>query len=315
MTSAERPFRTHCRIGATLALLALLASFAPQADAVVILDSTWRAEGGAKGRESQGFGAHLRLAAEPQFGAVLSLSSDGETWGEASGTWLGNDDKHAYLLTAAHIYERKARPDDYSVRTPDGRVHTPDRMWVHPQWNGDFDTRTGFDLVMLRLPRPLTGLGPQPVLYGGTGEAGQLLTFVGFGSRGIGSTGEKDHFYSGAGKAAAQGVVGQVVTMSKTLGRNHDAGNYLGIYLPKEDGSLPNPHGGSNKPATRLVGLLGSGDSGGSAWMLWQGQWVITGVNSNGSGTAAYGEESWFTRVSAHRAWISGIFPGARFSD
>ena len=95
---------------AWLALLTALCVWAGnEARAVVILDSTWREEGGRKGREWKGFGAAIALAAEPQFAAVLALSSEGESWGEASGTWIGNDDEgRAYILTAAHIFEKPA---------------------------------------------------------------------------------------------------------------------------------------------------------------------------------------------------------------
>jgi hypothetical protein len=71
--------------------------------AVTVLDTTWRTEGGAKGCEWAGFGAYLRLGAVPQFRPVLALSTNGETWGEASGTWIGNDEHDAYMLTAAHL--------------------------------------------------------------------------------------------------------------------------------------------------------------------------------------------------------------------
>jgi hypothetical protein len=292
-----------------------LLGFTLIAQAVTILDTTWSEEGGARSRAWAGFGAHLRLAARPQFHAVLAFASDDETWGEASGTWIGNDEGHAYILTAAHIYERPAKPGAYAIRSPDGASHHPDRIWVHPQWNGDADTRTGFDLAIVRLPTPLADLGPPPVLYSGHAEAGKLLTFVGFGSRGIGSTGEQERFYHGTDKAAAQGVADQWVDMANPLPRDADGGNYIGVYLPKEDGSIPNPYGGAREPATRLVGLLGSGDSGGSAWMQEQGRWVMVGVNSDGSGTARYGESSWFARIAPHQAWISGIFPGAHFSE
>jgi len=296
-----------------VAALALL--LVPSAQAVVILDSTWQQEKGPKGPDWAGFAAHLRLAAEPQFQAVLALASDGRTWGEASATWIGNDADHAYLLTAAHIYERPGQPGDYAVRGPDGQVLQGDRLWLHPQWNGDTDTRTGFDLALLRLPAPLTNAGPPPLLYAGTGEAGRLITFVGFGSRGIGSTGQQDRFYRGLAKAAAQGVVDQWLPLVARSRLGEDSGNYLGITLPREDGRVANPYGGATKPATRLVGLLGSGDSGGSAWMPLGSSWVIVGVNSNGDGTARYGESSWFCRVSPHRAWIARLFPGARFAE
>ena len=297
-----------------LAATALLLTATP-GSAVVILDSTWQAEGGAKGRESKGFGAHLRLAAEPQFRPVLALASDGETWGEASGTWLGNDGRHAYLLTAAHIFDLPARADAYVVRGPSGEVLKADKVFVHPQWNGDEETRTGFDLAILRLARPIEGAGPPPALYGGRDEAGKLVTFVGYGSRGIGSTGERDAYYEGSDKAAAQGVADQWVDITDPPPRKGDGGNYFGVFLPREDGSLKNPWGGSRRPASRLAGLLGSGDSGGSTWMRLGSDWVVVGVNANGTGKARYGDTSWVARVAPHRGWISEIFPGVRFHD
>lgn len=284
------------------------------ADAVVIQDSLWRREGGGKGHEWQGFGANLRLAAQSQFRPVLALSSDGETWGEASGTWIGNHLGQGYVLTAAHIFGKSGRAGDYVVRLPDGRTANVDRVWVHPGWNGSFDQRTGYDVAVMRLDVAVEGAGPAPWLYGGNDEAGKLITFVGFGSRGIGSTGEHERYYRGSDKAAAQGVVDQWVAPADPLPKDADGGNYLGVWLGAEDGRLTNPYGGAVKPATPLAGLLGSGDSGGSAWMtLGDGRWVVVAVNSNGSGNAAYGDSSWFTRLAPHRAWLTKIFPGARF--
>ena len=284
--------------------------------AVSILDSTWSAEGGAAGREWAGFGAHLRLAAEPQFRPVLAFATEGKVWGGASGTWIGNDDGHAYILTAAHIYDPPGDPAAWVVRGPDGKTLRGDRLWLHPDWNGDAATRTGFDIAILRLPQPLKGAGEPPALYAGSGEAGKLITFVGFGARGIGSVGQQSRFYRGSDKAAAQGVVDQWVPVSwRRSADKPDLGNYLGIYLPKEDGSKPNPWGGADRPATPLVGLLGSGDSGGSAWMRLGSGWAIVGVACNGTGKARYGEKSWFARVAPHRSWILGIFPGAHFAE
>lgn len=308
----NRSYLKRILLGGCLA--ASLFAFDRPVQAVVILDSTWQSEGGTRNNPAAGFGAHLRLAAEPQFQGVLALSSDGESWGEASATWIGNDGRYAYLLTAAHVYDLPAEPEDYVVRTPGGEVRRVDRIWTHPKWNGDVDTRTGFDLAILRLPKPITDAGAPPTLYSGDEEAGELITFVGFGSRGRGSVGEKERYYRGSDKAAAQGIVDQWVPLAKKVKKSKDSGNYLGIYLPKEDGSVPNPYDGETKPASRLVGLLGTGDSGGSAWMKADGNWVIVAVNSNGDGKARYGDSSWFARVSPHRDWIESIFPGARFS-
>lgn len=66
--------------------------------------------------------------------------------------------------------------------------------------------------------------------------------------------------------------------------------------------------------AGRLDGLLGSGDSGGSAWMRSERfGWVIVGINANGTGKATYGEHSEFARVSGLRDWILRLAPAARF--
>lgn len=301
------------KISALVLTVALTLMTLP-ADAVVILDSTWTKEGGKPGNEAAGFGAALHLAAEPQFRAVLALSSDGESWGEASGTWLGNKDGHAYILSAAHIFDLPATTDQYVVRTPGGETLGVDELWVLPEWNGDPNTRDGYDLTILRLEDEINDAGPQPVLYTGANEARKLITFVGYGNRGIGSSGERDEYYEGSDKAAAQGIVDSWENLVRPPVDGAESGNDLGIFLPKEDGSIGNTLGGSNKPATPLVGLLGSGDSGGSAWMKTKSGWVLVGVNSNGTGDAAYGETSWFCRVSPHRNWIASIFPDVRFS-
>lgn len=318
MPDYESPAKTgaHIRSIAARCLAAALGLLTPAlAGSVIILDSSWEAAGGRKGQEWRGFGAHEALAAQPQFSGVLSFSSDGETWGEASGTWLGNDENHAYILTAAHIYEEDAEPDEYAVQDQYGNTHYPDRVWIHPRWNNDIDLREGYDLAILRLPAPLKNMGEAPLLYTGTGELGQLITFVGYGSRGIGSEGEDERFFKHPTKAAAQGLVEAWADLIPKPQKNESAGNYLGVLLPREDGGIKNSLGDTTRPRTPLVGLLGSGDSGGSAWMQDEGQWVLVAVNSNGVGDAGYGETSWFARVAPHQQWIQSIFPGARFAE
>ncbi len=302
------------RLALSIAACAVLAGLALPAQGVTILDSTWREEGGTKGSPWKGFAAHLALAAQPQFDGLVSLSEDGEEWGLASGTWLGNDANHAYILTAAHVFELPAGPGDYVVRSPGGSVFRADRVWVHPEWDEDIETRSGYDLAIIRLTKPMTDAGQPPILYTGRGEAGKVITFVGFGSRGIGSRGERERFLRGTDKAAAQGLVEDWADLISPPPRGEDAGNYLGIFLPREDGSLENPLGSTSRPATRMVGLLGSGDSGGSAWMKVGETWMLVGVNSSGTEDGGYGETSWFARVAPHRRWISSIFSGARFA-
>ncbi|CEG57208.1 hypothetical protein [Legionella fallonii] len=87
--------------------------------------------------------------------------------------------------------------------------------------------------------------------------------------------------------------------------------------MPKEDGSIPNPleaHG-ITMPITLLAGILGSGNSGGPAWIHTKNGWSIARINSDGSGNAAYGDISWFPRVSEVQQWIEQIVPTARFIE
>lgn len=301
--------------GWVLSLCVIAGLLAPRPlPAVVILESTWREEGGGRGREAEGFGAHIRLAHEPQFRALVTLSFDGgKTWGDGSGTWIGNDASHGYVLTSAHNFDG-AEPGETLFRTEGGTVLRGVRGWIHPGYSAEED-RTGVDVAVVRLDRPVTDAGEPPALYGGTAEKGQTITFVGFGMRGTGRSGEDDRYHEGTDKAAAQGVVDEVVALRRSFGKDGDPGNYLTIVLPREDGRVENGLGGSRRPVSRLAGLLGAGDSGGSAWMRVGGGWAIVGINAAGDGTAQYGDHSWFTRVSGVRSWVASIFPGTRFAE
>lgn len=295
-----------------LITLLLMASPAP---AVVILDSTWAEEGGDADDPSAGFGAAIELAYRPAFRATVALSADGgEYWSDCTGTWIGNGAGHGYVLTAAHCFvdgEDSVAPTDVLVRSTGGRVYRVVEGVIHDGYV-DTDQTTGEDLAILVLHRPVQDAGLPPLLYGGDDEAGRILTFVGYGARGVASIGEHEDYHDGGDqRAAAQGLV-EVV---KDEADDEDTGNYLGVFLPAEDGSIENPYGGDDHPVNRLVGLLGSGDSGGPAWMRIDGRWVVAGVNSNGTGNAEAGETSWFVRVSGQREWIETHAPMARFHE
>jgi hypothetical protein len=297
-------------------IVALLVGLAPlPSHGVIVLDSTWREEGGARGREADGFGAHMRLANQPQFRGLVSLSNDGGTeWGVGSGTWIGNDDSHGYILTSAHNFDG-ATIGDILFRTDSGKVLRGERVKIHPGYSVKGD-HSGVDVAIVRLVAPVTDGGVAPLLYAGNAEKGRTLTFVGFGTRGIGSTGEdEERFNKGSGKAAAQGVVDEVVPFRGGSVRMDDPGNYLSVTLPREDGRVENSLGGARRPVSRLAGLIGTGDSGGSAWLQIGANWVIAGINTSGSGTAQYGDISWFARVSGFRTWIASVFPQAKFMD
>lgn len=281
------------------AAAALTLAAAPRpADAVIVLDSTWRAEGG--------FRAHLALADQPQFASVIALSSDdGQVSGAGSGTWIGNRQGRARILTAAHVFNRDGAADDYVFRAQNGEAMQGTDIVFHPLYNWNNAERTGYDFAVVRLDGPIDDAGPPPALYGGNGEDGARIVMVGWGSRGIGSVGEKPQYYTTPGKAAATNKVDEVMDAVHPPppkgGGGGDAGNWLGVTLRRE-----------SEGAERLDGILGSGDSGGSAWIRTEGGWAIAGVNANGNGDT-YGSQSWFARVSGVRDWLNATVPGLRF--
>lgn len=277
--------------------------------AVVVLDTTWRAHGGAPGREDEGFGAHVALAAQPQFASVMALSSDdGESWDAASGTWIGNmagagGAMQGVVLTAGHIFDPGEGAESFLYRTSGGTVLHGVRLDMHPQFNHNHYERSGYDATIVRLDGPVVDAGPPPALYAGRGELGKQVVMVGYGMRGTGSVGEHpDYNTSGGECAAATNVISEVMDAVVPPPRGADAGNWLQVTLRRE-----------SEGAGRLDGLLGSGDSGGSTWMRLGTGWVIVGINANGTGNATYGEYSEFSRVSGLRDWILKLAPRARF--
>jgi hypothetical protein len=307
------------RLRPLLLSFTLLTAFAiPQVSpAVVILDSTWKENGGTRAHPERGFKANADLARQPQFRALVSISGeDGESWGIGSGTWIGNRNGLGYVMTAAHVME-DGKASEFLFKTDAGTIRRGKRMWLHPNYTSTGEDLEGVDIAIVELDGPIEDGGPIPLLYAGNRERGKILTFVGYGTRGIGSRGEQEEFTPGADKTAGQGYIDEAMPMDRSAGKGQNPGNYLGIYLPKEDGSVQPPRPGApTKPVSRYAGLLGAGDSGGSAWIqLADGTWAIAGLNASGDDDAGYGDSSWFTRVSGLRGWILSRMPDARFVD
>ena len=164
-------------------ICAFAGALAAPAQAVIIQDSTWAENGGTEENPAGGFGAHVALANEPQFDAAVLLERPN---GMCSGTWIGNFDGAGYVLTAAHClsvsYPRPPRPEDLQGdwRTKGGGSYKTTANWPHPY---SIMPHLGYDLVIVRLDRPVEDAGPQPLLYAGKAEMGRLGVMVGFGAR------------------------------------------------------------------------------------------------------------------------------------
>ncbi|HVY84388.1 MAG TPA: trypsin-like serine protease [Caulobacterales bacterium] len=298
------------------ALLALSALIATPAGAVVILEDTWRAHGGSPGHWDQGFEANVALAAQPQFRAMVSLSQDeGKEYGVASGVWIGNQDGHAMVLTAAHVFDDGSTPKGTLVRSAGGTVLRGVRVWIHPRWNSSVDTRGGFDFAIVELNGPINDVGDPPTLYAGRGELHHRCVIVGYGTHGVAPYGWGWRFGAvhGDRATAAENIVDKVTDIDFSK-RDEDWGNVLSIDLDQPHGPGKNRWGDS-EPVSPLEGILAPGDSGGSMWMQFNTGWRLVGVNSSGDPGADYQDVSNFARIATQQEWIQWIYPGAHFAE
>lgn len=286
---------TLTRRRALAGLSAALPFPGPRAGAVVVPESTFRAEG---------LRPFISLAHQAQFAPLVALSNDGgEDWDAASATWIGNFGGAGHLLTAAHVYNNGGTADGYLYRTRSGRVRHGTRLIRHPLFDGDQDNRSGYDAAIVRLDGPVTDSGAPPLLFGHELEGGERIAFVGFGARGTGARGEHDALDTPAdNKTAAENTVDEVMDPVDPPPEDDDAGNWIRITLHRE------ADGGS-----RLDGLLGGGDSGGSAWLRDDdGSWGIVGINVSGTGDTTYGTHSFFASISGLTPWLGRVLPGLR---
>lgn len=288
------------------AVLSTLAAVANPAFAVVTLDSTWEANGGTEGAEAQGFGAHEALAMQPQFAAIFGLWDGTDYLG--SGTWIGNDDAgHGYILTAAHNFDGGTKVDDWIYYSRSGTAYEGLEVHIHPDYDESMQDQetSGYDMAIVVLDGPVEDAGDPPMLYGGSDELGKTLVITGFGSRGIGSSGEQDAYYNFEvpGPAAATNVVDDV---------DGEVENNLIVDFDSEAGDA-SVMGGS-KPVDKMEGILGSGDSGGAAWIKTPEGWAIAATNTWGD-ESVYGAVSGLTRVSTQLDWIADWFPNLRIAE
>ncbi|MBI1252217.1 MAG: trypsin-like serine protease [Alphaproteobacteria bacterium] len=288
--------------GVVAALLAW--AMAAPACAVVITESAWRAAGGAEEAWDQGFSAHEARAAEAPFRAMVALSIDGgREYGVASGVWLGNADGKAFVLTAAHVFDNEAKPQDFRFRSTAGTVRQGQAVTLHPIWAADVDASGAFDFAIVQLDGPLDDAGAPPALYRGRDELGRRAVMVGFGTHGVAPFGHGYRFgpVHGARATAAENIVDRA------------RGGVLTIDLDEPGGPGKNRMGAA-APASDLEGILAPGDSGGALWINFGGEWRIVGVNSSGDPGADYQDVSNFARVSMQISWVREVFPAVRVS-
>lgn len=179
-----------------------------------------------------------------------------------------------YVLTAGHCAE--------GIGATAGRfklgdtVYATTAVYIHPNYNGNaIGSDSANDIAIFKLDRPVTNVTPSPI-YRGSPSVGQLLTLVGFGGGGTGTTGHDGSFGT---KRVGTTPIDSV--SSKLISWRFDNNT--------ESNTAP-------------------GDSGGPAFVNVGGVNYVAGVTSGGDrDDAAIGDNSFDTRVDAYATWIDSI--------
>lgn len=182
-----------------------------------------------------------------------------------------------HVLTAAHCVENGRGGyigDTDGTFRVNGQLFRTVNVTVHPQYNPN-NFSAGFDLAIMELDRPVTGVEPSLILRQAP-AVGELLTLVGFGESGTSQSGSNNDF---GNKHVGQTPLEQVT-------QNH-------LFWTLDNHSEAN---------------TASGDSGGPAFVEINGQLFIAGITSGGDGDAhSLGGESFDTRVDTLASWIDSV--------
>lgn len=193
-------------------------------------------------------------------------------FGNGTGTLVAS----RWVLTAGHVA--------YSLNTGDpvtinGRDYTISRIVSHPAYTL-YGSKN--DIGLVQLATPVSSITPAR-LYKQKNEAGKIITFVGAGRPGNGLVG-------------AQGTPGIIRAATNQVEEARDQLLVFTFDAPPM--------------ALHEEGISGPGDSGGPAYLLKDGKTYVLGISAYQGESAngiegVYGVREFYTRVSAHAAWIN----------
>lgn len=245
-------------------------------------------------RHDTGYGRFI--ASESDYPAVFPLLRN-----EQGNICVASLVAERWALTAAHcvletgLSEVLALDQIYPVEIA-GAANEVVRVIFHPRWPGvasTTHTASEVDLALLELGDPVLDISPLAI-YTGRAEAGWQVTFLGWGSVGMGSS--EDRFRDGRLRFARN-----TVTVANTR-----------LHFDFDD---PAPR---NSRAIPFEGIPGLGDSGGPALRLDGDVPVLVGVAVGELGGlerfGRYGAHIIYERISLHADWIVEHAEGVRVS-
>jgi hypothetical protein len=179
-----------------------------------------------------------------------------------------------FVLTAGHCADDVSASDGrFAVG---GTTYSTSQIFLHPAYNGN---RIGVDdsandLAIFRLNTAVTDVAPS-LIFRGTPRVGEVLTLVGLGAGGDGDGHDGSFGTKRMGTTPIDGV-----TQRRILWTFDDN---------SESNTAP-------------------GDSGGPAYLEFDGVLYVAGVTSGGSrSNAGIGDRSYDTRVDFYASWIDSI--------
>ena len=206
-----------------------------------------------------------------------------------------------WALTAAHcvletgLTQTLSAGETFAIEIS-GAANQVVRVIFHPRWPGAASTThsaSEVDLALLELSRPARDVSPLAI-YNGHAEAGRQVTFLGWGSAGMGSS--ADRFRDGRLRFARN----TVLTADAHLHFEFDDP------APRDSRAIP------------FEGIPGLGDSGGPALLPGTDTPVLVGVAVGELGgperSGRYGAHIIYERVSLHTDWIAEHVEGVRVS-
>lgn len=253
-----------------------------------------------------GLAGSATFAADPLFNAVIGVAtSSGGEW--CTGTLIAP----ATVLTARHCSVNSSYTIHFGTDFSNP-IYTASILSVSNPGGAAGGSLSGNDVTIVRLTQPVPSSIATPMLLtdATTQLLGSTVAMVGFGNRGIGSSGVTG--WDGIRRGGTN-VLDYFGAAPNTSGFQSGSANILSTDFDNPSGTS-NTLGwqGSSPAALEYEATTANGDSGGPI-MVWGGdQWLLAGTLTGGTtNNSVYGDISWWTSIAAFRTQIEaagGVF-------